>query len=548
MRADLTQRLTKAVARITEQGVLPSDISAHPELMEPKSKDHGDFATNFALVSAKAAKTKPLRVAQALAEELAADEAFESAEIAGPGFVNLTLRSSYLAERAKLAFDADTLGCVDSGQGKRILVEFVSVNPNGPIHIGHGRGAAYGDSLSRVLRAAGNEVSKEYYVNDGVNSLQMKLFSLSVRAYYRRLVGESFDFPEDGYKGEHLEAIAQRILEEHGPNHANDGPEFFQPISQAMMLEQQKLDLERFGVAFDNWFSEQSMHEKGEVAEAIDWLRAKNEIYEQDEALFLKTTEFGDDKDRCVVRSSGEPTYIASDIAYHKDKFDRGFDHLIDIWGPDHHGYVARTKAAVSALGYPSENLELIITQIVRFVENGQPKPMRKRNGDFYRLSDLIDEIGADVCRFFYLMRSTDTHMDFDLGLAKEHSDKNPVYYVQYAHARISSLLSKANDEGLQAGSSHVHLLSAQPERDLIKKIWDLPHEVGRAAEDRGVHRLTTYAVELAREYHNFYDKCPVIRAETRELATARLMLCEATRKALRETFDLLGISAPTSM
>jgi arginyl-tRNA synthetase len=356
------------------------------------------------------------------------------------------------------------------------------------------------------------------------------------------------EFPEGGYQGEHVDAIASHIRQKFGDGHADEGASFFQPISQALMIEQQRADLARFGVVFDTWFSEQELHDKGIVTEAIDKLKADGKLYEQDGALFLRSTEYGDDKDRPVIRGSGEPTYIASDIAYHKDKFERGFDHLINVWGPDHHGYVARTHAAMQAMGYDKDKVELLITQIVRFVENGEPKPMRKRNGDFYKLADLIDEIGPDVCRFFYLMRSIDTHMDFDLGLAKQHSEKNPVYYVQYAHARICSLINKAREGGIDASTVHTSLLTHDAERELIRKIWDLPYEVRRAAEDRGVHRLTTYAIELARDYHTFYDKCPVIKAETKELASARLVLCGATRKALRETFDLLGISAPDSM
>ncbi|MGI8923519.1 MAG: arginine--tRNA ligase [Fimbriimonadales bacterium] len=548
IRTDLTKRLAEAVARLRAHGKLDCAFTIAPELSEPRSPEHGDFATNYGLVASKEAGVPAPVLGAMLADELRSDAAFSSAETAGPGFVNLRLADEYLTEWAKRAGGDHPIGRPEQPHPQKILIEFVSVNPNGPIHLGHGRGAAFGDTLARVLQAAGNDVSREYYVNDGVNSTQMQLFGLSVKALYRKALGLPFEFPEGGYKGEDVADLAASIKEEYGEGHPEDGLDFWQPSSQELMLERQRADLERFGVTFDRWFREQSLHESNEVQEAIDALTKQGHVYDQDGALFLKSTDFGDDKDRCVVRSTGEPTYIASDIAYHKDKFDRGFDYLINIWGPDHHGYVGRTQAAIQALGYPKARLELIITQIVRFIQNGAPAPMKKRNGEYYRLSDLMDELGVDVVRFFYLMRSHDTHMDFDIDLAREHSDKNPVFYVQYAHARLSSLINKAAEQGLVPDETHMGLLTSEAERNLIKKIWDLPHEIVRCAEDRGVHRLTTYCTELARDYHNFYDKCPVIRAESKELAGARLALCGATRKTLRETFALLGISAPESM
>jgi arginyl-tRNA synthetase len=548
LRADVTRKLTEAVERLRSGGRLQLNGGAAPELAEPRSPEHGDFATNFGLVAAKQANLPPPALGAMLAEELRADAAFSAADVAGPGFVNLKLTDEYLADWAAKAGGPEPLAKLTHANPKRILIEFVSVNPNGPIHLGHGRGAAFGDTLARVLEASGHSVSREFYVNDGVNSLQMQMFALSVKALYRKMLGLAFDFPEEGYKGEYVEGVAQHIRELHGDDHADDGLEFFQPISQELMIAQQKADLERFGVVFDQWFSEQGLHVRGEVESAIAELRKAGHIYETDDgALFLRSTEFGDDKDRCVIRSNGEPTYIASDIAYHKDKFDRGFQHLINVWGPDHHGYVTRTKAAVAALGYPEGSLELIITQIVRFIQNGEPKPMRKRNGELYRLADLMDEVGVDVVRFFYLMRSVDTHMDFDLDLAHEHSEKNPVFYAQYAFARIASLLRKAEEQGLRPDPSHARLLTHEAERRLTKKIWDLPYEVQRTAEDREVHRIAAYAVELAREYHNFYDKCPIIRVGG-DLARARLVLCAGAKKALQETFSLLGVSAPESM
>lgn len=537
-----------AVSRLAVAEAIPEADPSCAEVSEPKKRDHGDFSTNFALIEGKKLGIAPPKLGSLLAEELEKDDAIANATSAGPGFVNIRLSDAYLSEWAEKAANAEKIVDLRAENPQKMLIEFVSVNPNGPLHLGHGRGAAYGDTLARALAAGGHDVSREYYVNDGVNSTQMQLFALSVKALYRKQAALPFEFPEGGYKGESVEEIARDIRKKFGDGHADDGLDFWQTTSQDMMLAVQKRDLERFGVVFDRWFSEQSLHDSGAVAEALEILKEKGSVYEQDGALFLKSTEYGDDRDRCVIRAGGAPTYIASDIAYHKDKFDRGFDHLIDVWGPDHHGYVQRTQAAMQALGYGKERLELIITQIVRFIVDGKPAPMRKRNGEYYRLADLIDELGADVVRYFYLMRSHETHMDFDIDLAKEHSDKNPVFYVQYAHARISSLIEKAAAEGLRPDASHTSLLNHEAERRLILKIWDLPNEVLRVVEDRGVHRLTTYATELAREYHNFYDKCPVIKAETKPLAEARLALCVGARKALRETFSLLGISSPTSM
>lgn len=544
IRSDLRERVNAVIDKLKEDGILPPSVPA-AEISEPRDPEHGDFATNFALEAAKPAGVAPRVVAEKLVSGLQGDPAFRSVEIAGPGFINLSLSDEYLASWAQKASCATISATPPKG---KVLVEFVSVNPNGPIHLGHGRGAAYGDSLARCFAAAGYEVSREFYVNDGVNSLQMQLFAESVKALYRKSLGLDFEFPEDGYKGESVEEVAATIRDNHGDGHADDGLEFWQPFAQDLMIDRQRSDLERFGVVFDTWFSEQQLHNDGKVDQVVASLKESGAIYEDDGGLFLRSTDFGDDRDRCVVRSNGKPTYIASDIAYHKDKFDRGFDFLIDVFGPDHHGYVERTYAAVQSLGFGRDRLKIIITQMVRFIKDGKPAPMRKRNGEYYRLADLMDELGPDVVRFFYLMRSQDTHMDFDLDLALEHSDKNPVFYAQYAHARISSLLRKGETEGFKADSTQMSLLTHKAERSLIKKIWDLPYTIDKVTTDFGVHRLATYVTELAREYHNFYDKCPVLKAESKELAQARMALCEVAAKALKETLTLLGVSAPEEM
>lgn len=547
IRSDLRARVNAVIDKLKEEGVLPPGVP-DAEVSEPRDPEHGDFATSFALEAAKPAGVAPGVVAEKLAGGLGSDPAFRAIEVAGPGFVNFSLSDDYLSSWAERATAVDSIAQTGERTAARVLIEYVSVNPNGPIHLGHGRGAAYGDSLARCFAVAGYDVAREFYVNDGVNSLQMQLFAESVKANYRKSLGLEYSVPDDGYKGESVEEVAETIRQKFGDGHADEGLDFWQPAAQDLMIEKQRSDLERFGVVFDRWFSEQQLHDEGKVEKAVELLKESGAIYEEDGALFLRSTDFGDDRDRCVVRSNGRPTYIASDIAYHKDKFDRGYDFLIDIFGPDHHGYVERTYAAVQSLGFGRDRLRIIITQMVRFIKDGKPAPMRKRNGEYYRLSDLMDELNPDVVRFFYLMRSHDTHMDFDLDLALEHSDKNPVYYAQYAHARIASLLRKCEAEGLRSDPSSMNLLTHKAERGLIKKIWDLPYTVEKITADFGVHRLASFVTELAREYHNFYDKCPVLKADSRELAQARMALCVAAAKALKETLTLLGVSAPEEM
>ncbi len=570
IRAELTRKLESAVRALIDSKSLP--VADYPvEITEPRNPDHGDFATSFALTASKLAVKPPPQIAELLATELRKDGDFIAVDVAGPGFINVRLVNQYLSSKVEEIVErGESFAYCDNDHGKRINVEFVSVNPNGSIHVGHGRGAAYGDTLARVLEAAGNSVSREFYVNDGVNSEQMRLFALSVAAKYRELLGLPSEFPEEGYRGEDVDLVAARLHETYPDSKADADVKFFQDASQALMIAQQKDDLSRFGVVFDTWFSEQALHTDGKVDASIAFLEqngaADREPYSDEVridpdtkerkvvrnesepgALWLRSTRYGDDKDRVIIRQDGRPTYIASDIAYHKDKFDRGFDHLIDVWGADHHGYIGRTGAAIEALGYARSRFEAIIIQIVRFLKGGEVQRMQKRTGESIPLRDLMEDVGVDVARWFYLMRSHDTHMDFDLDLAKEHSEQNPVYYVQYAHARICSLIAKAKEQGLVAGPI-AGAVFEQPERDLIKKVCDLQFEIGRAAESRQVHRLTTYAAELARQYHDFYEKCRVISPEEPERTRARLTLCEATRIGLRATFSLLGVSAPERM
>ncbi len=549
IRAELRAKVVSACNALISDGFLP-ESKYEFEIVDPAKKEHGDFSCNFALLASKSAGKPPREIAEKITELLIQEKIFENVSVAGPGFINFKLSDGFLKVACQRAFElGENVGRLKCESPKRILVEFVSVNPNGPIHCGHGRGAAYGDTLCRVLDAFGHQVSKEFYVNDGLNSLQMQLFALSVKAKYREKLGLDYEFPEDGYQGDYIEEVAEQILQEFGDAKKDADLSFWQPHAQELMLELQRKDLERFGVVFDTWFSEQSLYDKGEVDEAIEELKKRGWTYEHEGALWFKTTEFGDDKDRVLVRANGQKTYIASDVAYHRDKLERGFDYLINVWGADHHGYVTRTRAGIEAMGYERDRFCVEIIQIVRFMKSGKPVAMSKRAGEMVRLSELMDELGVDVARFFYLMRSHEAHMDFDLDLAKEHSERNPVYYVQYAYARICSLLSRAKESGFAGDVSGFSSWNLhESERDLIVKIWDLAFEVERCASDHQVHRLTAYAIELARAYHNFYDKCRVLDEHAREVSSARLVLCEATASALRACFKLLGISAPERM
>jgi arginyl-tRNA synthetase len=599
LRQELAQKVSEALDRLIAAGDLPEAARVDFEILDTKNPDHGDYSCNLALIAAKPASLSPRIVGEKLQKELAKENDFQAVDLAGPGFLNFRLKpdaiNKYVAQILKLGEDlpkAQSLKPQAQTQ-PRIEVEFVSVNPNGPITVGSARGAAIGDTYSRILQASGGEVTREYYINDGVNSEQMRLFAESVRAYVINA-----PLPDKGYKGEYVMDVAKQVVDMNGPSSAEKDAAWFQSMSQDLMIERQRTDLHAFGVDFDIWFSEQKdLHEKNKVKEALAWLESLGNAYwaiksenagaeadakaeEEDQkdsaddqgepALWLRSAALGDDKDRVLLRADGRPTYLAAEVAYLKDKFDRGYDKCYLLLGPDHHGYIGRTYAVVKALGKePVKDFEIIIFQLVRFVKDGKPAPMKKRDGNIYELRDLITELGeavapnstkeeqqrtgADVARFFYLMRSGDTHMDFDIDLATKQSDENPVFYVQYAHARICGVLRKAEEvlgSGLGALGSGVNtqLLTHTRELGLIKKILDLPEEVQRTAKDHGVHRIAIYAIELARTFHHFYDACRVIQPEEPELSQARIALAKAAQVALKSALTLLGVSAPEKM
>jgi arginyl-tRNA synthetase len=510
-----------------------------PRLERPPRPEFGDYSSNAAMLLAPAGEP-PRKVAEGLAgrvgERLGED--VQRVEVAGPGFLNLFMAGRWYREAlARLLAAGEGFGAGGAQPRERIQVEFVSANPTGPITVASGRHAAYGDSLARVLAFHGHEVQREYYVND--HGTQVRKFGESIRARAR---GE--EPPEDGYRGAYVTELAGRI-----PGAADANPDELARRGVELMLEEVRATLERFRVSFDEFFSEHSLYEEGAVTRTLDLLEEHEHVYPHDDAVWLRTTTFGDDKDRVLMRTSGEFTYLAGDIAYHEHKRERGFDRVIDVWGADHHGHVARVQAAWRALGGDSDRLELVIMQLVHLTEGGRRVQMSKREGEFVTLDDLIDDIGVDAARYFLLQRSHDTTLDLDLALAREQSQENPVYYVQYAHARIASILRKAGEERVQAalasdiatGEGELHA----SERALLKRLLDWPGEVEQAAARRAPHRLTTYATEVAQDFSAFYRDCKVVGGEEEEF---RLALSVAAQRVIAQALGLLGVSAPESM
>lgn len=523
-------------------------------LERPRDSAHGDWATNVAMASAGTLGAAPRVVAGELLESLNAlgkPVFLDTAEIAGPGFINFRFSNRYLYdELAGVLAAREKYGHLEPN-GERVQIEFVSANPVGPMHVGHGRWAAIGDSLARLLTASGCRVEKEFYVNDFGN--QMLIFGLSVAARYREELGEVAEFPADGYQGHYVKEIASEIITKEGGKYlslsAVEQGRAFAEIAYRQVLEHIRTTLLDMDVVFESWFCERQLHETGAVQMALERLRVGGWVYEKDGAVWVKTTSLGDDKDRVAIREDGRATYFAADIAYHLSKLERGFDKIINIWGADHHGYVARMRAIAQALGAKPDWMEIIIGQLVNLYQGGNLVRMSKRTGEMVTLEELLREVGKDASRYFFLMRSTDTALDFDIDLAKSKTNENPVYYVQYAHARISSILKLAAERGLENEevTPDLSLLVTEPELDLIREIGKLPAAIKRAAALRTPHRLTQYAEELASRFHYFYHHCRVVTDE-RELSRARLALVRATKYNLANVLDLLGVSAPESM
>ncbi len=552
MKEQVKEAIREAVDAAVREGAFAEAEWPQVILDVPPQKEFGDFATNFAMQAAKVAKTNPRKIAQEIVKRLNKSW-LEKAEIAGPGFINFYLKPDWLHDLlGDILRLGENYGKAPTLSGPKIQIEFVSANPTGPLHVGHGRGAAVGSALANLLRAAGYDVQTEYYINDAGN--QIDKLAESVNARYLELLHQPAIFPEDGYHGHDIVETAERIIKHDGDRYLNlsekDRLGFFKELALKEKLAAVKEDLEAFGVTFDVWFSEKSLHEKLELTSTCKVLQDRHYIYEKEGALWLKSTAFGDDKDRVVIRDNGVPTYLAADIAYHKNKLERGFNKIINIWGADHHGYICRVKAALEALGYNPEALEILILQMVNLYQNGELVKMSKRTGQGVTLNELVEEVGKDAARYFFIMRSIDSQLDFDLDLAKSHSNENPVYYIQYAHARISSIFKQAKEAGIEisnAQGANLSLLSTEAELNLIKKLGDLPEEVSQAAKERAPHYIARYAHELASLFHTFYNQCRIIGVDP-DLQEARIALVRAVWYVLRQVLGILGIHAPERM
>lgn len=550
MQEKLKQEIIAAVvkANLASEEQIPAVI-----LETPKEKSHGDYSTNMAMQLARVAKKAP----RAIAEEIIANfdqskASIEKIEIAGPGFINFYMNNSYVTELIPTILAAgEKYGESTFGNNQKIQVEFVSANPTGNLHLGHARGAAVGDSLCNILEKAGYDVSREYYINDAGN--QINNLALSVEARYFQALGLDKEMPEDGYHGQDIIEIGNKLAEEYGKRFveesADDRFKFFREYGLKYEMNKLKEDLEQFRVPFDVWFSETSLYENGKIDDALKVLRDNGHIYEQDGATWFRSTELGDDKDRVLIKQDGSYTYLLPDIAYHRDKLQRGFEQLINIWGADHHGYIPRMKAAIEALGYKKEQLEVEIIQLVHLYQNGEKMKMSKRTGKAVTMRDLVEEVGLDATRYFFAMRSADTHMDFDLDLAVSQSNENPVYYAQYAHARICSILRAGQELGIDVNNGYdVAQITTEKEFDVLKKLGDFPQAIAEAADKRLPHRITNYIFDLASTFHSFYNAEKVLDQDQMDRTKARLALIQSVGITLRNALALIGVSAPEKM
>jgi len=552
IKSDIRQALVDAVDRAAAAGLLAGPA---PEVMleSPKERAHGDFATNLAMVMARQEKKAPRVIAQAIVDHLQLEGTWiESVEVAGPGFINLRLRHGWVHQVLPvIQAEGASYGKSDHGRKQRVLLEYVSANPTGPMVLVQARAGAFGSALGRLLNWAGYDCHTEFYVNDAGN--QVKILARTVDLRAQELRGATIEIPEGGYPGEYVIDCARELLAQY-PDFLEKPEEerlaFLETWAPEYFRKGQEEVLRTYGVEFDRWFSERTLREAGRPAKLVQWLLEKGEAYEKDGAIWMRTTAYGDDKDRVLVKSDGEFTYFAADACYHKDKYDRGFTTLIDILGQDHHGYLGRMKAMVECLGHPRESLEILFTQIVRLFKDGQEFRMSKRKGNFVFLEDLLEQVSVDAARYFFLMRSLDTHMDFDLDLANLKSSDNPVFYVQYAHARICSILRQAQEQGIAvpaADQVDLKLLADESEVDLMRKLAEFPEEIIGAADSREVHRITRYLNDVATVFHQFYTRCRVVTDDL-ALTRARLTLVDATRTVLANALGLLGVSAPERM
>ena len=547
----LARLLEQAAVEAQQEGSLPQVALPEIVLEHPQSANHGDYACNLPLKLARIAKANPLEIGRKVSKLIPPIPEVEKVEVAPPGFINLTLRSDWLAQQADAIIQAgEAYGDIDIGEGARVQLEFVSVNPTGPLHVGHGRGAVMGSTLANVLGSAGYSVEREYYINDA--GAQMEAFYRSLYARYRQALGFPDEIPPDGYHGDYMLELAREVVDEKGDIFL-DLP-YEQAIDKIGKVGLEKVlgsigkDLEQLGVTFDLWFSEKSLYESESYQKSMSLLREGGHITEKEGAVWFASSEMGEDKDNVLVRTTGTPTYFASDVAYHYNKFlEREFDRVIDIWGADHQGHVPRMKAVLTALAIDPSRFKIIITQMVTLKRGNVEIKISKRSGDIITLREVMEEVGTDACRFFFLARSADSQMDFDLELAKKQSAENPVYYVQYAHARIASILHLARERGIDYSQGNVSLLTTEPELTLLRKMIQLPEVVEMVAQSLEPHHLPYYAQELATLFHSFYKQCRVI-SEDEAITAARLKLVEAAKIVLARSLHLMGIDAPEKM
>ena len=548
----LAQLLIQTVERLQKQGKIPDFELPQVTLEHPQNPEFGDYASPLALKISRTVSAKPITIAENIAGAISPVPELETVKVAAPGFINFTLSNGWLTKQVDSILEAgDSYGNLNLGNGNTVQIEFVSVNPTGPLHVGHGRGAILGSVLAGVLTACGYIVQREYYINDA--GTQTMLFAHSLYARYRQELGKGADMPTNGYVGKYMIDLAKEIIAREKDRFLNiperDAISELGRMGLAMMIENIKEDLETLGVTFDVWFSEQSLYDNGQYSKAMSILDKKGFIKEKEDATWFVSTSLGEDKDNVVLRGDGTPTYFAADIAYHYNKFtERRFDKVIDIWGADHQGHVSRMKAAIDALGIDPERLGVIIVQLVTLRRGSNIVRVSKRSGDIITLREVIDEVGADACRFFFLSRAADSQMDFDLELAKKQSADNPVYYVQYAHARIASILRLAREKGIDFCNGDVALLTSEPELTLIRKMLILPELMEVVANTLEPHHLAYYAQEIASVFHGFYTQCRVVSHQDNELSKARLKLVAAAKQVLARTLYLMGMSAPEKM
>ena len=554
MKNKIITLVENAVNDCVHKGLLPEVNLPYIEVEAPNNPEHGDYASNIALILASQAKQNPRKIAEIIQANITDPEnILEKTQIAGPGFINFYLKESVWQKTLQIIEEQkEEYGRLDIGGAQKVQVEFVSANPTGPLHIGHARGAVVGDVIANLLKTTGYAVDKEYYINDAGN--QMNNLGKSVLFRYRELLGEKIEFPENCYHGDYIRDIAGSIIQKEGnkylPQDEEETIRNFTAIASGVILEEIKNDLRDFGVTFDNYFSERELYKDNGVAYLLDSLQKQGFIYSDGETLWFKTTAYGDEKDRVVVRKNGEPTYFAADIAYHKNKYERGYKMIVDIWGADHHGYMPRLWAGIQALGQDKDSLKITLVQLVSLLRAGEPVAMSTRSGEFVTLREVLDEVGRDAARYNFLMRRSDSHLDFDLEVAKKQSNENPVYYVQYAYARICSILRMAGERGiaLPAYKDIDSALLQEPEEiNLIKIMARYPETIYGAARTLEPHRITFYLNELAGVFHSYYNKNKVI-SDNEKLTAARLFMIKAIRIVLQNALKILGVNAPDKM